>query len=113
VEHGNQGDDGGIAVILGLNLKFLKRHKARFVETGMHGGVVYIHGEVRSVSKEAEVAELNEEDWKTLYRLGHEFCKCFKFDAEKILEQSFKKSFRSRIGLTVGYMLISPSFFSA
>ena len=57
----------------------------------MHGGVIYIHGEVTSISKEAEIADLNEEDWKILYRLVQEFCIYFKFDAEKILEESFKK----------------------
>lgn len=82
---------GGVVVILGLNLKSNERHKARFVGTGMHGGVIYIHGEVTSISKEAEIADLNEEDWKILYRLVREFCACFKFDADKILEQSFKK----------------------
>jgi len=48
---------GGVVVILGLNLKSNKRHKARFVGTGMHGRVIYIHGEVTSISKEAEVAD--------------------------------------------------------
>jgi len=82
---------GGIIAILGLNLKSGEHHKARFVGTGMHGGVIYIHGEVRSISKEAEAVNLNEEDWKILYKIVEEFCRCFKFDAEKILEQNFKK----------------------
>jgi len=81
---------GGIVVILGLNSN-PKKHKARFVGTGMHGGVIYIHGEVASISKEAEITDLNEEDWKTLRKLVHEFCECFNFNADKILEQSFKK----------------------
>jgi len=58
---------------------------------GMQGGVIYIHGEVTSISKEAEIAALSEEDWKTLYRLVREFCMCFKFNADKILEQNFRK----------------------
>jgi len=82
---------GGVVVILGLNLRPGERHKARFVGRGMHGGVLYIHGEVTSISKEAEVTSLDEEDWKTLHRLVHEFCRYFKFDADKILERSFKK----------------------
>ena len=82
---------GGVVVILGLNLKSNKSHKARFVGTGMHGRVIYIHGEVTSISKEAESAKLTEEDWKILHELVHESCESFKFDADKILEQNFKK----------------------
>jgi glutamate synthase domain-containing protein 3 len=82
---------GGTVVILGLNLKPGERHKARFVGTGMHGGAIYIHGEVASINEEAEIVDLDEEDWKTLRRLVYEFCEFFKFDAEKILERGFMK----------------------
>ena len=37
---------GGIMVILGLNLKEGEKCKARFVGTGMHGGVIYERGEI-------------------------------------------------------------------
>ena len=37
---------GGIIVILGLNLKEGEKCKARFVGTGMHGGVIYERGEI-------------------------------------------------------------------
>ena len=42
-----------------MNLKPSERHKARFVGTGMHGGAICIHGEVASVSREVEIADLN------------------------------------------------------
>ena len=37
---------GGVIVILGLNLKEGEKCKARFVGTGMHGGVIYERGEI-------------------------------------------------------------------
>ncbi|KYH42847.1 MAG: hypothetical protein AYL33_000070 [Candidatus Bathyarchaeota archaeon B63] len=32
-----------------------------------------------------------EEDWEVLRRLVYEFCECFRFDAEGILEREFMK----------------------
>ena len=37
---------GGILILLGLNLKEGERHKANFIGTGMHGGVIYLRGNV-------------------------------------------------------------------
>ena len=82
---------GGIVVVLGLNLKPNERHRARFVGTGMHGGVIYIHGEITSIGREAEISDLDEEDWKILRELIYEYCEYFKFDVDKILELEFKK----------------------
>ena len=77
--------------LLGLNLKPSERHKARFVGTGMHGGAICIHGEVASVSREMEIDDLNEENWKILHDLIYKYCKYFGLDADKILELEFKK----------------------
>ena len=37
---------GGVLILLGLNLGKSTRHKAKFIGTGMHGGVIYLRGEV-------------------------------------------------------------------
>jgi glutamate synthase domain-containing protein 3 len=81
---------GGVLVVLGLNMKE-KVHNARFVGTGMHGGAMYIRGEVRHLGEEVAVTELNEEDHKLLKSLVEEFCGYYELNAEKILESKFNK----------------------
>ena len=83
---------GGVLVVLGLNMKDGEiRHNARFVGTGMHGGTMYIRGEVQHVGEEVAVTKPNEEDFKLLKGLVDEFCGYYGLDAEKILESKFNK----------------------
>ena len=35
---------GGVLILLGLNLGEGEHHRARFIGTGMHGGVIYLRG---------------------------------------------------------------------
>ena len=81
---------GGVLVVLGLNMKE-KVHNARFVGTGMHGGTMYIQGEVRHVGEEVAIVNLEEEDQRMLSCLVDEFCSYYELDAEKILERKFNK----------------------
>jgi glutamate synthase domain-containing protein 3 len=81
---------GGLLVVLGLNMKE-KVHNARFVGTGMHGGAMFIRGEVRHMGEEVAVRELTEDDFKLLKGLVEEFCGFYGLDAEKILESKFNK----------------------
>jgi glutamate synthase domain-containing protein 3 len=82
---------GGVLVVLGTNMKGEIRHNARFVGTGMHGGTMYIRGEVSHVGEEVEVKELNEADYRMLGSLVDEFCRHYGLDATKILESKFSK----------------------
>lgn len=82
---------GGVLVVLGLNMKGEIRHNARFVGTGMHGGTMFIRGEVRHVGEEVAVTDLTEEDTMLLKGLVEEFCGYYDLDAEKILESKFNK----------------------
>jgi glutamate synthase domain-containing protein 3 len=86
---------GGILILLGLNLKEGEGHKANFIGTGMHGGVIYMRGNVQEfqLGKEVGVAELDENDYSTLKELVGEFAYHFGHDAEKILEYKFIKLF--------------------
>jgi glutamate synthase domain-containing protein 3 len=86
---------GGILILLGLNLKEEEGHKANFIGTGMHGGVIYLRGEVQEyqLGKEVGVAEPNENDYLTLKKLVGEFAYHFGHDAEKILKHKFVKLF--------------------
>ena len=86
---------GGIVILLGLNFKEGERHKANFIGTGMHGGVIYMRGEVQEfqLGKEVGVAELNEDDQLVLKKLVGEFASHFDYGAEEILKHKFIKLF--------------------
>jgi glutamate synthase domain-containing protein 3 len=86
---------GGVLILLGLNLKEGERHKANFIGTGLHGGVIYMRGEIQEfqLGKEVGVAELNENDYLTLKGLVGEFAYHFGYDAEEILKYKFTKLF--------------------
>jgi glutamate synthase domain-containing protein 3 len=86
---------GGILILLGLNLKEGVQHKANFIGTGMHGGVIYMRGNVQvfQLGKEVGVAELNENDYLTLKGLVGEFASHFNYDAEELLKYKYTKLF--------------------
>jgi glutamate synthase domain-containing protein 3 len=82
---------GGVLVVLGLTLKNGENHKAKFVGTGMHGGIIYVRGQVAHVGKEVKIMELEEDDMALLRPIIEEFCNFFGFDANEILAGEFKK----------------------
>ena len=86
---------GGILVVLGLNLKEGEGHKANFIGTGMHGGVIYLRGNVDDfqLGKEVGIAEPQENDCEILHKLVGEFTNHFGYDAEGILNHKFLKLF--------------------
>ncbi len=86
---------GGILIILGLNLKEGETHRASYIGTGMHGGVIYLRGNVADfqLGKEVGVAELNENDHLNLEKYVGEFASHFGHDAKKILKHKFIKLF--------------------
>ena len=86
---------GGILILLGLNLAEGERHRARFIGTGMHGGVIYLRGGVEDyqLGKEVGVAELEEKDYQILHQLVSEFATHFGYEIEEILKYDFLKLF--------------------
>ncbi|MDR9459661.1 MAG: hypothetical protein RI591_05885 [Dehalococcoidia bacterium] len=86
---------GGIVILLGLNLKRGEYHKAKFIGTGMHGGVIYIGEGVDDyqLGKEVGDAELEEKDHQVLHKYVSEFAAHFDYDAEKILKRKYIKLF--------------------
>ena len=84
---------GGILILLGLNLKEGDHHKANFIGTGMHGGAIYLRGEVQDfqLGREVGVAELDQMDYSVLKRFVGEFAAHFGCDAEEILSHRFMK----------------------
>ena len=86
---------GGILILLGLNLSEGERHKARFIGTGMHGGIIYLRGSVESyqLGKEVGLAELEEKDYQILHKFVGEFSTHFGYEAAEILGHKFTKLF--------------------
>jgi glutamate synthase domain-containing protein 3 len=86
---------GGILILLGLNLTEEERHKAKFIGTGMHGGVIYLRGSIEDyqLGKEVGIAELEEKDYQILDQLVSEFAAHFGYKAEGILKHNFIKLF--------------------
>ena len=82
---------GGVMVILGLNLKEGEKCKAKFVGTGMHGGVIYERGEILEPVNGTKTMEAGKRDLKTIEALVNEYCSHFGADPKEIMAQKFKK----------------------
>ena len=86
---------GGILILLGFNLGEGQHHRPRFIGTGMHGGVIYLRGNVQDyqLGKEVGVAELEESDDQILREFVGEFAVHFGLNTEAILRRKFVKLF--------------------
>jgi len=86
---------GGVLILLGLNLGKGRNHRAKYIGTGMHGGVIYICGSVADyqVGKEVGVTEPDDADLNTIKECVNKYAGHFGHDPEKILAQTFIKLF--------------------
>jgi glutamate synthase domain-containing protein 3 len=86
---------GGILILLGLNLEPGENHRANYIGTGMHGGVIYLRGTVSDfqLGKEIGVAELDEQDSLNLEKYVGEFAAHFGYQTQDILKHKFIKLF--------------------
>jgi len=82
---------GGIILILGLNLKEGEKCKARFVGTGMHGGVIYKRGDILETENGTKIMEVGKRDIQMIESLVKEYCSHFGTDPKEILGAKFKK----------------------
>ena len=82
---------GGIMVILGLNLKEGEKCNAKYVGTGMHGGVIYERGEILAPVNGTKIMEVGKRDLKTIEGLVNEYCSHFGADLKEIMAGKFKK----------------------
>lgn len=83
---------GGILMLLGLNPNN-RELVGKYLGTGMHGGVMYIRGEVEDylLGEEVRVAEPDENDMKKISELVREYCEYFETDYDKIMSREFIK----------------------
>ncbi len=86
---------GGILILLGLNLGEGEYHKAKYIGTGMHGGVIYLRGNVKEyqLGKEVGIAPLEEKDYQVLQQFVGEFVAHFGYETGEILNHKFLKLF--------------------
>jgi glutamate synthase domain-containing protein 3 len=82
---------GGVLLVLGLTLKTGEKHRAKFVGTGMHGGVIYISGEVTNLGKEVKIMDVNNNDLTIIKSLVKEYCDNFDADLDNIMERKYQK----------------------
>ena len=82
---------GGIILILGLNLKEGEKCQARFVGTGMHGGVIYERGEFLEPVNGTKTMDVGKRDMRTIEALVNEYCSHFGADPKEILNVKFRK----------------------
>ena len=82
---------GGVMLILGLDLKEGEQCTARFVGTGMHGGVIYERGEILCPVKGTKTLPVGKRDMKVIEGLVNEYCSRFGADPKPILAGKFMK----------------------
>ncbi|GMR04592.1 MAG: hypothetical protein BMS9Abin23_0492 [Thermodesulfobacteriota bacterium] len=84
---------GGTLILLGLKTKKGEPIVGDYLGTGMHGGEIYIRGEVEEkyCGKEVGVMEADEEDLKKLRKLLTEYCDDLGLDIDDIMKKKFKK----------------------
>lgn len=84
---------GGVMILLGLDASKTKPIVGDYLTTGMHGGKIYIRGEIdpAKLGKEAKIFDLEESDWEIMNPLLDEFCKEFGYKKDEILKVKFHK----------------------
>jgi len=82
---------GGVLAVLGLTLEPEEGHGARFVGTGMHGGIIYVRGEITHLGREVKVMNVDKGDLVLIRTLVREFCDYFNFDFDEVMSRKFSK----------------------
>ena len=84
---------GGVLIVLGLNFRENERHRANFIGTGMHGGVIYMRGTVEDHQLGEEVSQLDadENDMADIRKHVSKFAEHFGYDEDEILSGKFAK----------------------
>lgn len=83
---------GGTLIVLGLESRMVSL-AGNYLGAGMHGGVIYLRGQVEpyKLGREVSIQPMTEEDWDHLRRSLIPFCKEFDFDLERVLDWEFTK----------------------
>lgn len=84
---------GGVLILLGLGKKNEQSIVGDYLGTGMHGGVIYIRGQVpqHRLGKEVGSSPLEEKDRALLIGYLTEFCADFALNLDEVLAEEFLK----------------------
>lgn len=84
---------GGTLILLGLEAKDSAPLVGDYLGTGMHGGQIFIRGEVEKKYCGAEVGilDLDDEDEKTLKKHLKEYCEDFGLSLDEVMKKEFRK----------------------
>ena len=84
---------GGLLVLLGMNSTLEGPVVGGYLGTGMHGGTIYVRGEVEpwQCGKEVGVFEASEEDMVELKPVLAEYCEAVDMDLDEVLASRFTK----------------------
>jgi len=82
---------GGILVVLGLTGEPDKPIAGKYLGTGMHGGEIYVRGEVsdEQLGKEVGRTAIDDDNWERLAQLLGEFAAEFDVDAGRFRREDF------------------------
>lgn len=84
---------GGILVVLGLGLRDEEDIVGDYCGTGMHGGVMYVRGQIPeyNLGKEVKIVEMNDDDKALVRRYVERYVAYFGGNVKTILSKPFKK----------------------
>lgn len=84
---------GGLIVVLGLGKDPDEAIVGNYCGTGMHGGTMYIRGDIEDyyLGKEVKKIKLDNEDDKLLRAYLKEYCASFSLGLKEIMNSNFKK----------------------
>ncbi len=84
---------GGILILLGLGCQNGQALAGNYLGTGMHGGKIFVRGQVRRHQLGAEVGsrELDDSDRKLLQKLLEEYCQDMGLDYQEVVAKEFLK----------------------
>jgi glutamate synthase domain-containing protein 3 len=85
---------GGLLVVLGLDAEPGESLTGGYLGTGMHGGLIFLRGEVEDWQLGAEpgiTCDLGDDDWALLREAVGEFASEFNLDVEELLDARFSK----------------------
>ncbi|MFQ6079132.1 MAG: hypothetical protein ACE5NJ_08360 [Thermodesulfobacteriota bacterium] len=84
---------GGLLVVLGLHQRNRHPFVGNYVGTGMHGGTIYVRGDLKDyqVGREVGIRRATRQDMVDLREYLEEFCADLGLNVERILARKFTK----------------------
>lgn len=86
---------GGVLILLGLEGTDVKENPIAgdYLGTGMHGGQIFVRGEIdpTRIGAEVGILDLDDSDMKLLKKCLEDFCADFDLSVDDIMKEPFKK----------------------